>query len=248
MRIQTILFCLAGLIAATAVPAFAQLTLSGMTMWESSAIGAWGGVGSNYYNTRGSEFDSGSVSNVYLFTGSTTTPVLLNSGDSDALLNPNYSLSTPGSYTLWFVGNGHQTDTYIGLNLYFDGNLNTDRISAVVPKDESHSFSFISGTTTTFGETVSTGPGVLGTGTLSYSNNGLVITLTDFSVLTSALSPDMVSAYSWGTGGSLAATNDTVGYMTLTVSAIPESSTYAALFGLGALGFAVYRRGRRQTG
>lgn len=46
--------------------------------------------------------------------------------------------------------------------------------------------------------------------------------------------------YNWGLG-------DNYGGVSLTIQAVPEFSTYGALVGLGALGFAAYRRRRQRA-
>ena len=247
---------LSAAVAVSALQLSAQATLSGITIWESNASGAW--LQTSYWNTLGWEGppeapaggDANTVSNAYLFTGTVGSPSFINSANSNSSLNPNQSLSA-GTYTFGIAGNNSAgTDTYVAINLYFDGNLGANRISAVVPKNGTSNFSVISAATTTFGETGNTGPGVTGAALLSYTSGGYTITLTDLSFLPRGSSPNLVSMFSVGPGGYAQAGDydyspDTIGSMTLTVTAIPEPASCTAWVGLAALGLAVWRRWRR---
>ena len=69
--------------------ASAQMKLTGARM---------SGIGANW-NTVGNE----GIYNVYLFTGAPRSPKFLNSGNTDASLNPKFNLA-PGTYTFGFAG------------------------------------------------------------------------------------------------------------------------------------------------
>ncbi len=85
------------------------------------------------------------------------------------------------------------------------------------------------------------------TGTTTYNGNTLLgATSTagffDTFTLTGTTTLDFyVDDYNWGLG-------DNWGGVSLNIQAIPEPSTYTALFGLAGLGFAAYRKRRRQAG
>ena len=187
------------LIAATVLTSVcaAQITLSGVALHTStyngnSTIGsAWDTVTNNLYN-------------VYLFTGSISSPTFYNRGDSDATLNPNLSLPL-GASTIFFVGENPPGD-FLTINLYFNGDLAANRITALVP------------TGTTNFQVVSAGVNTFGlhgdqpsSGSLQYTA-GNTVTLSDFRTI--SLTNDLVSPYNNVPNG----LQDTIGRMTLTVT------------------------------
>lgn len=69
---------------------------------------------------------------------------------------------------------------------------------------------------------------------------------------TNLFNPENISSFAlyWGTyndGATLQGIAGSTAGSTSTGSAVPEPSTYAAIFGLAALGFAAYRRRRNAT-
>ena len=204
--------------------------LSGLTLYTGSANGTFGGTFG--WNTR--EGTGSDAFNVYLFTGSLASPTFLNTGNTDASLNPNFSLSA-GFHTFQFAGNLAPSGS-VGLNLYFDNNLTQNRITAVVPHDGSSSFSVVGSGISTYG--LPNNP-QLGSGSLSYTASGFTVTLTDFQA---SLSPaDLVGNYATGPDGTL----DTVGRFTLNIVAVPEPS--AGSLGVAALVLGtLWKFGRRK--
>lgn len=126
--------------AALTTPASSQVTLSGVTMWLGDSSGA---PDAGYWDTMGNGDGSG-IANVYL-TG-LSGAIFNTSGDTNASLNPNLSLA-PGTFVIQLAGETSSTFG-VGINLYFDGDLTNNRISAFVPFASS-SFSVVSGATTT---------------------------------------------------------------------------------------------------
>lgn len=206
-------------------PVTAQISLTGVTLWMADATGAKG-VG--YWDTV-----EGVYGNVYLFTGTTGAPVFVNSGNTNASLNPNLALP-PGSTQLQFAANSFGA-SFTGINLYFNGDLATPRISAFVANDGSTAFAVIANTTNTWGEQLADTPG---SGALNYVTGGYQVTLAALSVP----APGAVNIVSnFSTGGADA--YDTVGSMTLIVAAVPEPAAAAVWAGLLVLCWA----GRRSA-
>lgn len=210
-----------GFLALT-TPGLAQVTFSGVAMWLGDSSGA---PVAGYWDTQ----NNNSIANVYL-TGLSGLS-LSTSGDTNVSLNPNLSL-TPGTYVIRLAGET-SSGFGVGINLYFDGDLTNNRISAFVPFASS-SFSVVTGATQTKGEL---GVNVAGSGSLSYSAGGMLVTLSGFSAL-AAGALDIVQYYDNVPNGG----PDTVATMTLTVTAIPETSTSAMFAGLAALCFVVWRK------
>jgi len=191
-------------------PAFPQLALTGMTLFECGSDGARGGAGANAaWDTLGG--GSTTANNLYLFTGPTNSPTFLTSGDTDASLNPNLTLA-PGTYVLGFAATGSvTTNNYLGINLYFNGDTNNNRISAVVAATGATNFSVIGGGCATKGE----GTNVPGADSLSYTAGGLTVTLSSLQIRRPSI--DLVSPYSTSNDGKL----DNVGFLSLAVSQVP---------------------------
>ena len=101
-------------------------------------------VGASIWNTRGGD----NTYNIYMFTGTVASPSFLNSGNSDALLNPNLELVS-GVYTVQFTGETAPGGS-LGINLYFNNNP-SNRIAALVAIDGSSNFSVIPAGVPTFG-------------------------------------------------------------------------------------------------
>jgi len=187
------------LIAATVLTSVcaAQMTLSGVALHTSDSSGsstfgsAWDTVTNNFYN-------------LYLFTGSISSPTFYNRGDSDATLNPNVSLSS-GDNTIFFAGQ-NPPGGFLAVNLYFNGDLETNRITAVVATGTTN-FQVVSAGVNTFG----LHGDQASSGSLQYTA-GNKVTLTDFRTV--SLTNDLVNSYDNVPNG----VQDTIGRMTLTVT------------------------------
>ena len=231
--LHRLMVCLVGYFATLVVPALAQITLSGASMWQADATGANNGV-TGYGNTLGSDGDSSGVFNVYMFTGSTGSPSFLTSGSTNASLNPNLSLPV-GTHVISFALQ-NAAPSFVGINLYFDGNLASNRISAFVPYDGTNNFSVISAASTTIAEGAY-GALQAGSGSLSWTAGGRLVTVTDMNAGPSTI--DLVGSFTSPANGSA----DIVATMTLTVTAVPEPASSAVVSGLAAvLAALVYRR------
>lgn len=159
------------LVAASLLPmtAHAQLTLSGITLFSATANGTQSGL--SLWNTRGGDF----IYNVYLFTNTVASPAFLNTGNTDASLNPNLDLA-PGSHLIYFSAETEPSG-YLGLNLYFN-NDPTNRITAVVPIDGSNNYSVVPAGVTTYGLNGSEPS----SGRLFFTIGNHTVSLTDFRV------------------------------------------------------------------
>ena len=215
--------------------AIAQMTLSGATMWVAQADGSNDGV-TGYGNTLGSASDGG-IFNVYVFTGSTASPVFLNSGNTNASLNPNLTLSAgPNVISFALQDPNAGAVNYVGLNLYFDGDLANNRISVFVPYDGTSSFAVINSGLNTIGEG---NYGFLqpGSGSLSWSANSFLMTVTDMTA--GPATPNLVDAFDTEAVGS----TDLFATLTLTVVAVPEPASLGLIFGITLLfGAGLHRR------
>jgi len=138
---------------------------------------------------------------------------------------------------------GAAVSSAFGINLFFNGDLTHDRISAAVPDDRTNSFNVIYGTTNTFGETVWNAAPIAGSGSISYSTGDYAVTLSDLYVLAPGSSSNLVEQFGYPAVGSIYDHSpDTIGSITLTVTSVPEPSAYAAFLGAVVLGFAAHRR------
>lgn len=187
-----------------AIAARAELTLTGVSMFGATdAKGTWNGS-YDYWDTMGDD----QAYNVYLFTGSVGAPHFLNSGNSDDMLNPHIKLA-PGANTYQFAIDVLDSDPatpYVGINFYFDNNQDTNRITAVVTNGGCN-FTVVGPSVSTSGQ----GGEIAGSGTLSYTADGMTATLTGFCISTNT--PNIVGGYD-NTPGS---DTDFVGHFTLTV-------------------------------
>jgi hypothetical protein len=201
------LFCLAFAVSGMAAAARADLTLTGVSMvGATDASGAWNGS-YDFWDTLGDD----QAYNVYLFTGPISAPNFLNSGNSDDSLNPRLKLA-PGTNTFEFAIDVLAADPstpYLGINLFFNNNSDTNQISAVVPNSGSCNFSVVNQSVSTYGE----GSEAAGSGALSYTAGGMTATLTGFCV--SSTTPNIVSGYDNSPGDD----TDFTGHFTLTVTA-----------------------------
>lgn len=202
MRAWLLLF----LALSIAAGAHAKLTLTGVTIYGATdSRGSFNGA-YDYWDTRGGNQGF----NVYLFTGSPKSPDFLNSGDTDETLDPEVALS-PGTNTIQFAVDIQDIDPgtpFLGINLYFNEDGVTNRISAVVPNGGSCNFSVVGQTISTYGQY---GP-TPGAGTLSYTAGGLTATLSGF--CSSSAKPKLVS----GTDATPSSDQNLIGSFTLTVT------------------------------
>ncbi len=197
----------------------AQPTLSGLTLYRSDANGKWDGI----YAWNSQKGGGTDAFNVYLFTNTISSPTFLTSGNTDASLNPNLTLSA-GFNTIQFAGNTSVTGGYYAVNLYFNNDLVQNRITAVVTNNGLSSFSVVAAGVNTFGNPNTSQPS---SGEISFSTGGYVVTLTSFQ--TTLPRPDLVGNYATGPDGTL----DTAGSFTLNVTQVPEPTVVT--FGLAAL-------------
>ncbi len=177
------------------------------------------------WNTRGNDF----VSNLYLLSGGS----FVNNGNV-AQTSIAIDLSTPGTYTFGFAGENVNSNTVpeLNINFFLNGNAANPRISARgLPGG---GFSPNGGITNT-----PTFAGVAGANSLSFNDNGLLITLTDFSYDTDS-GADQVTSFNNAPGG----TGDTVGTFTLNVApvTVPEVSPLILLALGGTVGAIATRR------
>ncbi len=211
-------------------PASAQFRLTGLTVYNATSNGTANG---GFWNSVGGDFPF----NVYLFTGTTTAPTFLTSGDTLASVAPNVTLAT-GTNTLNFVTATSPAE-YFGLNFYFNDNNNTNRITAVVRNTGSGGgFAQVASGVSTYG--LPNNSNVSSANSLSFTTGGQTVTLTGLTIATG--SADLAQAYNNAPGGG----GDNVGTMTLTVSGIvsaPEPGALALVgMGLLPLGLVAVRR------
>lgn len=179
----------------------AQIKLSGATLYNSFSDGTWSP--SDFWNTLGPDFPW----DLYFFTGPVDAPNFLNSGDTSDSLNPNFTLS-PGTNVIQFAGaTGFGLASYVGLNLYFNDDLVTNRISVVVPTDGTGRFSVIPSGVTTFGEYGNQA----GAASTSFTISNWSAQLTDFHIISKNM--DLVSGGFTGPDGG----PDVVGSFSLVV-------------------------------
>ena len=200
-------FCCLLLIASgLAASAHAKLILTGVTIYGATdSRGTFNGS-YNYWDTRGGNQGF----NVYLFTGSMKSPNFLNTGDTDETLDPEVELS-PGTNTIQFAVDFQDSDPgapYLGINLYFNEDGVTNRISAVVPNGGSYNFSVVGKTVSTYGQYGRTP----GSGTLSYTAGGFTATLSAF--WAASATPKLVS----GTDNTPGPDKNYIGSFALTVT------------------------------
>jgi hypothetical protein len=185
-------------------PAGAQ-QLTGAIVYAATVNGSFLSDG---WNTLGGDFPF----NIYVQQGAG----FINGPGNGSDARINFNLSAPGTYTFHLFGeHGGQIDHH-ALNLFFDGNDTTPRISAFAPTDTT-------GTTTAFtanGNPNSPSLNFLtsspAANTLSFSEFGRTITLTAFRWSTPQVAnQDIVSRYAI----SPSLQNDDTGTFTLTVTA-----------------------------
>jgi hypothetical protein len=214
LKLQSLtrLLCLFVVAASLVATAHAKLMLTGVSMFgATNAEGAFNGS-YDFWDTIGGD----SAYNVYLFTGPTNSPNFLNSGDSDDSLNPRIDL-TPGTHTYQFAIDSVDSDPptpYLGINLFFDNDSTSNRITAVVGNGGSCNFSVVDQNTPTYGENGETS----GSGSLSYTSGELTVTLTAFCI--SKATPVLVS----GTDATPGSDSDFTGSFTLTVTGAGEAA------------------------
>lgn len=222
-----------------ALPTLAQPILSGAVQFSANSSGA--ATGGQIWNTLGSD----GLFNLYF-----TQP---NTGIGGSLLNSGNGASTalnltlaPGAYEFFYFGQPGSDTGFAALNLFFDGNTSTPRISVFAATDTAApsppypSFSANSSTNTL----TLAGSIVAGAGTLSYSSGGFTVTLTDYGWSTPGVfGLDRVQAFSNAPGGG----NDFVGMVRLSVTSVPEPGSLV-LGALAVSGFLAWRRGQIKRG
>ena len=148
--------------------ASAQMKLTGARVF---GVGADGKREASNWNTVGND----AIYNIYLFTGTPRSPRFLNSGNTDASLNPKFNLS-PGTYTFGFAGDTKPC-TALNLELCFNDDSQA-RISVTARDGAAGEFS----------------------GTTTFSTGDSTATLT--AIQTFSSSTDLVSPYDNKTNGS----------------------------------------------
>lgn len=195
---------------AAALCAFSQVQLTDVVVYSTSSSGTW--TTPDTWETR-----PGGNFNIWIQGGASGGPFL--NGPADSAVRPNISLSA-GTSSFRLFGAPGLDAPYFGINLFFNGS-STPSISAFGPMSTStgvHTFTANSAT-----QTPKAIPGALtgyifpGAGTLSFTQGGQTITLTDFYwAKQSVYSLDLTGPSSTTPDGSL----DYVGGITFTI--VPE--------------------------
>lgn len=196
-------------------------TLTDVVLYRTTPAGASIGEG---WNTRGGD----TIFNLYL----RDAGGFVNTGNT-ATTSIAIDLSAPGVYTFDYYGDtgaGVTSATFLGLNLFFNGNAATPLISVLGSQGGSFAATSAAGTPTP------TFSGTVGSGTLSAVFGSTTVTVTNFTVITTQSNVDLVQPFSSAAGGA----NDTHGVLQITVTPAPG---VAGLFGPAAL-FAIRRRRR----
>ena len=223
-------------VSAPAIQAGAQ-QLSGAIVY--AADGA-GNPNSDGWNTLGGD----AVNNIYMKQGAS----FINGPGNGADARISVNLTAPGIYTFTMFGDGGSQNNQHALNLFFDGNDTTPRISALAPTDTT-------GTTTAFAangnansRSLNYSGSIPAANTTSFSELGRTISLTAFRWSTpSVANQDVVSPFTIAPNGTL----DYTGTFTLrvTTSGTPEPGSFALLGAtvLAGAGFMRRRRSRSAT-
>jgi hypothetical protein len=242
-------FAVAAVSCLTIATAHAQLSLTGALDFTSDATGSFG---NGFYNSLAGDgaFD------LAVIAGNPDLGGAVNSGfnarNGAFLNNPvtgriNIDLTVPGTYTFTILGGTGVSGPYNGLNLFFNGNDTTPRISALA--QEQTSLASVPGFTANLNansRNLQVNTVVPAAGTVVFSANGLTASLVDFRFggpnLYSPAVDRLGSAINNTGGGS-----DAVGQFTLRVTsnaaAAPEPGALALLAGgmLPCIGLVIRR-------
>lgn len=215
----------------------AQVTLTGISSFSTDSSG--NASGGTVWNTLGGD----STVDLFLIAGTNYSAGSFINGPSDAQAAINIPLTT-GIYTYVMIPGQSLTSANFGMNLFFDGNNATPRISVFGPTQTNASPPYPSfgpdGSASTFTLASST---VMGANSLSYQDGNTLITLTDFRwTPASVYNIDRVTS-SPGNPGFVGADghSDSVGLFTLDVTTVPEPQSIA-LMALGAGALMIVRR------
>ena len=234
VRLQTILLLLSLGFLTEDSHGQGQIYLTGLLQDGTGANGAT--AGSPIWNTLGSEL---SFANLYLTQPNAGyTAPFVNSGNG-AGTSISYAL-TPGTYEFYFFCGAFPDNNpgYYGLNLFFDGNNNTNPgIAAFSPAGALSANAVPAGLGTlplnvnyndpnpAPGTYIYTATPVAAPGTFTYTADGLNVTLTGYGFgqagVFGGTAIDRVGNLDSTPDGNL----DGVGVFTLTVASVPESST-----------------------
>lgn len=221
---------LLGLVCAASVSAHAQ-TLSGAILFSTDATG--NASGGQIWNTLAGDGNF----NLWLRQGASFV-----NGPADAQAGISIPLTT-GTYTYAIYGEPGGSSGFDGLNLFFDGNTNTPRLSAFGATQTTAApspFAADSGNTLALNTT-----SVAGAGTLTYVDGATTIVLSNFTWAVPAVNnTDLVGSVTTGASGN----NDFVGSFTLNVRgpvAVPEPGSVALLIGLATTGAGFLSRRKR---
>ena len=188
------------------------------------------------WNTLGGD----TVNNIYI----RQQAAFINGPGNGADARINVNLSVPGTYSFFMYGDGGSQNDHHALNLFFDGNDSTPRISVFAATDTT-------GTTTAFTANSNANSRNLGyfgsvpaANTASYSDLGRTITVTAFGwSAPSVTNQNFVSPFSIAPNE----VNDYTGRFTLTVTgtATPEPGSFALLGAAVLTGAGFMRRKRK---
>ena len=197
-----------------------------------------GNPNSDGWNTLGGDF----VNNIYMKQGAS----FINGPGNGADARISDNLTAPGDYTFTMFGDGGSQNDYHALNLFFDGNDTTPRISALVATDTTGATTAFTANGNVNSRSLNYSGSVPAANTTSFSELGRTISLTAFRWSTPpVLNQDVVSPFTIAPNGTL----DYTGTFTLrvTASATPEPGSFALLGAAVLTGAGFMRRRRIRT-
>ncbi len=217
------------------IPAKAAPVLTGGVLFNATPAGAYDGSGVRW-NTLGGD----GLFNLYF--QDAVSLAWVNSGNTVASTALNVTLS-PGAYTYNIFGEPGLVPAqgYVGLNLFFNGVSAVPSISAVNVFGGVGSPSPNASSSTLQLNGISTVPGA---NTLSFTQAGLLVTLSVFSWNRSDTFANVVSGFNNVPSGN--GSIDFLGAVRLDVreqsSEIPEPASWSLVLGAGLLGAFIFRR------